>query len=152
MNILLVCTGNTCRSPMAKGLLEKLLDEEGYHSINVDSAGINVYVSTEASENAIQVMRDMDIDISDHMSRQVTREDIEEADIILGMTPSHRNVLIDLYPQYADKFHTLKEYAFGIDEAISDPFGEDIEAYAECATEISEAIEAVFQKIKEDEV
>ena len=59
MNILLVCTGNTCRSSMAKGLLEQILDEEGDRSIEVDSAGLNVYVPSEASEYAVEVMDEM---------------------------------------------------------------------------------------------
>lgn len=148
MNILLVCTGNTCRSAMAGGLFEKALDDDGDGSIKVDTAGINVYVPTPASENAVKIMEEMGVDISDHMSKQVTKEDIENADLVLVMTPSHRNTLIDLYPQYSNKIYTLPEYAYGTDEEISDPFGGDEEEYRECAAQLKSAVEAVYAKVK----
>lgn len=148
MNILLVCTGNTCRSAMAGGLFEKALDDDGDGSISIDTAGINVYAPTPASENAVKVMEEMDIDISDHMSRQVTKEDIEDADLVLVMTPGHRNILIDLYPQYSSKIYTFPEYAYGSDDEISDPFGGDEEEYRECAHQLREAIIAVRARIK----
>lgn len=148
MNILLVCTGNTCRSAMAGGLFEKALDDDGDGCIHVNTAGINVYVSTPASENAVKVMEEMDIDISDHMSKQVTKEDIEEADLVLVMTVSHRNILIDLYPQYSSKIYTFPEYAYGSDDEITDPFGGDEEEYRECALQLKDAINAVYEKIK----
>ncbi len=151
MNILLVCTGNTCRSSMAKGLLEQILDEEGDRSIEVDSAGLNVYVPSEASENAVEVMDEMGVDISGHRSRQLTKEDIEKADLVLVMTPSHRSTLIDLFPQYADKIDTLLEYAYGQDMAISDPFGLEKDAYQQCALQIRDALRVVYRKLKAQE-
>lgn len=149
MNILIVCTGNTCRSAMAGGLLEKALDDDGDGSIKVSTAGINVYVPTPASENAVKIMEEMDVNISDHMSRQVNKEDIEDADLVLVMTSSHRNILIDLYPQYSDKIYTISEYAYGTDGDIVDPFGGDEEEYRECACQLKEAVEAVCAKVKE---
>ena len=148
MNILLVCTGNTCRSAMAGGLFEKAIDDDYDGCINIESAGINVYVPTPASENAVKIMEEMDVDISDHISRQVTKEDIEEADLVLVMTLSHRNTLIDLYPQFSDKIYTIPEYAYGSDDEISDPFGGDEDEYRECAKELKEAIDVIYSKVK----
>ncbi|MBQ6999286.1 MAG: low molecular weight protein arginine phosphatase [Clostridia bacterium] len=148
MNILLVCTGNTCRSAMAGGLFEKAIDDDGDGCISIDTAGINVYMPTPASENAVKVMEEMDIDLSDHMSKQVTKEDIDEADLVLVMTLSHRNTLIDLYPQHSDKIYTFPEYAYGSDDEISDPFSGDEEEYRECAHQLKDAIDAVIAKIK----
>lgn len=148
MNILLVCTGNTCRSAMAGGLFEKAIDDDYDGCINIETAGINVYVPTPASENAVKVMEEMDIDISDHISRQVTKEDIENADLVLVMTLSHRNTLIDLYPQYSDKIYTIPEYAYGSDDEILDPFGGDEDEYRECANELKDAIDVVYSKVK----
>ncbi len=150
MNILLVCTGNTCRSAMAGGLFEKAIDDDGVGCLNVDTAGINVYMSTPASDNAVKVMEEMDIDISDHMSRQITKEDIEEADLVLVMTSSHRNTLIDLYPQHSGKIYTFPEYAYGNDDEISDPFGGDEDEYRECANQLKDAIDAALLKIKSE--
>lgn len=151
MNILLVCTGNTCRSSMAKGLLEQMVDDEGDRSTQVDSAGLNVYVSTEASEYAVAVMEEMGIDISNHRSKQLTKEEMDWADLVLAMTPSHRSTLIDLFPQQAGKIYTLPEYAYGRDEAISDPFGMDMEKYRQCAVQIHDALQAAYRKIKAQE-
>ena len=148
MNILLVCTGNTCRSAMAGGLFEKAIDDDGVGCININTAGINVYMPTPASDNAVKVMEEMGIDLSDHMSKQVTKEDIDEADLVLVMTLSHRNTLIDLYPQYSDKIYTFPEFAYGSDDEISDPFGGDEEEYRECAHQLKDAIDAVISKIK----
>ncbi len=148
MNILLVCTGNTCRSAMAGGLFEKAIDDDGVGCININTAGINVYMPTPASDNAVKVMEEMGIDLSDHMSKQVTKEDIDEADLVLVMTLSHRNTLIDLYPQYSDKIYTFPEFAYGSDDEISDPFGGDEEEYRECAHQLKDAIDAVIAKIK----
>ena len=74
MDILLVCTGNTCRSSMAEGIFNQILKENDDDDVHVTSAGISVYVSTSASEEAICAMEEMDIDISDHMSSQITEE------------------------------------------------------------------------------
>ena len=148
MNILLVCTGNTCRSAMAGGLFEKAIDDDYDGCINIDTAGINVYVPTPASEPAVRIMEEMDIDISDHVSKQVDKEDIENADLVLVMTESHKNTLFDLYPQYSSKIYTIPEYAYGTADEISDPFGGDDEEYRECATELKKAIDIVYEKVK----
>ena len=148
MDILLVCTGNTCRSSMAEGIFNQILKENDDDDIHVTSAGISVYVSTSASEEAICAMEEMDIDISDHMSSQVTEEDVENADLVLVMTTGHKNILIDLFPDSADKIFTLLEYAYRNEEDIADPFGMDQDAYRQCAIEIKGAIEKVYDRIK----
>ena len=148
MNILLVCTGNTCRSAMAGGLLEKAIDDDYDGCTHVNTAGINVYVSSPASENAVKIMEEMGVDISDHMSRQLAKEDVESADLVLVMTHIHKNTLLDLYPQYAEKIYLLPEFAFGTDEEISDPFGGDEQEYRECAAELKKAMDAVYEKVK----
>ncbi len=148
MNVMFVCTGNTCRSPMAKGLLEKEV-EESDSLINVDSAGLSVYVPAEATENAVLVMDELGIDISDHKSCQITKESVIWADLVLAMTSGHRNILIDLYPEASDKIYTISEYAYGTEEDVADPFGGDAEEYRQCALQIKDAVNAVYSKIKE---
>jgi len=148
MNIMFVCTGNTCRSPMAGGLLEKVVEDAGDDCINVDTSGISVYVPTPASENAVSVMESMDVDISNHESKQITKEDIISADLVLTMTESHRNILMDLYPEFGHKVFTISEYAYGTEDDISDPFGGDEDEYRACAMEIKNAVDAVYAKIK----
>lgn len=148
MDILLVCTGNTCRSSMAEGIFNQILNENDDDDVHVTSAGISVYVSTPASEEAINVTKDMGVDISDHMSAQISEEMVQEADLVLVMTTGHKNILIDIFPEYSDKIFTLPEYACGSEDDIADPFGMDYEAYRQCATEIKGAIEKVYEKIR----
>lgn len=144
MNIMFVCTGNTCRSPMAGGLFQSI-DAEG--SFEVGTAGISTHTPSPASENAVTVMAEMGVDISDHESRQITKEHIADADLILTMTSGHRNVLVDLFPQYSDKIFSLCEYAYGTDDDVSDPYGGDVDVYRHCATQLKDAVSAVYDKI-----
>lgn len=152
--ILIVCTGNTCRSSMAEGLLKKMLQDQGINDIEVSSAGTSVLGSSGANENAIAVLESRGIDLSTHRSTQVTKEMIEKADLILTMTVRHRENLIQLCPGAADKTFTLKEYAGpgnnGNDLDIADPFGLSKEHYEHCANEIYRYLEKVVEKIKKD--
>ena len=148
MNILFVCTGNTCRSPMAGGLMEKAIKDCDNKDVHVSTAGLSVYASGKASENAITVMEKMGIDISGHESSQITKTDIEDADIVLCMTNTHRNVLVDLYPEFADKIYTLCEYAYGTYDDITDPYGGDEQEYTECAMQLKDAVAAVCKKLE----
>ena len=148
MDILLVCTGNTCRSSMAEGIFKQILKDNDDDDVHVTSAGISVYVSTSASDEALCVMDEMGIDISDHKSTQITEESVSQADLVLVMTTGHKNILIDLFPEYIDRIHTLHEYAYGAEDDIADPFGMDHDAYRRCALEIKGAVEAVYDRIK----
>lgn len=107
-NILLICTGNTCRSSMAEGILKQLLKNE---NISVKSAGTSVFVSEPANNKAIHVMREMGVDISQHISQPVTEKLISESDIVLTMTENHKVRILSMFPEAENKIYTLKEYA-----------------------------------------
>lgn len=128
MNILFVCTGNTCRSPMAEGYLRsKELD-----GITVISRGL-ASDGSPVSLNSKTAMAEVGIDISGHISRQITDRDIKNADKIICLSPSHRAVLLSAgVPQE-------KLYILG--KGISDPFGGDITVYRRCRDEIFAAID-----------
>lgn len=104
MNILFVCTGNTCRSPMAAALLKDKMP-----NINVQSAGIFASVGNRANKNAIKVLQERNIDFT-HKAQQVTEELLQWANLVLTMTIQHKQSLIIQYPQYLDKIYTLKQY------------------------------------------
>lgn len=127
MRVVFVCTGNTCRSPMAEGFLKHICD-----NLEVISRGLYVPFADGASLYSINAMRKYDIDISNHTSSQLTVGDCDDADIIITMTSSHKNTILSAYPKYADKTFTLSEYA-GEDGDISDPYGQDFAAYEACA-------------------
>ncbi len=143
MNIVFVCTGNSCRSPMAEGLLKSLAGDE-YH---ITSAGTSAYNPHSASDNAITAMSEMGIDISDHVSTQVNGDIIANADLVLTLTAGHKYILVDLFPQYRDKVFTLCEYAYDEEGDIADPYGGDINVYRNCALQIKDAVCAVYDKL-----
>lgn len=128
MNILFVCTGNTCRSPMAEGYLRsKKLD-----GVTVLSRGL-ACDGSPVSLNSKTAMAEVGIDISGHISRQITDSDIKNADKIICLSPSHMAVLLSV--------GVPENKLFVLGNGISDPFGGDITVYRRCRDEIFAAID-----------
>ena len=147
MNILFVCTGNTCRSAMAEGLARQLLPEH-----NISSAGIFADNGDGASPAAIEVMREAGADISAHRSRRVTEEMLGKSDLILCMTRGHESVLNDKY-DVKDKTFTLGRYADGDDSGganVDDPYGMSAASYRVCRDILRGMIEKAAEKIKNE--
>ncbi len=144
MNIYFVCTGNTCRSPMAEALLQAKIQEE----LQVRSAGIYAMTGGDISQNAKQVIRDAGIEYS-HYSRQVSETDIRWANLVLTMTSAHKQLLMQAFPFAADKIFTLKEYVrpYGSLD-VSDPFGGDVYTYRQTFQELSLLTNDLLNKIK----
>ncbi len=134
--IIFVCTGNTCRSPMAEGIAEMLLG----HKYQVKSCGLSASSGDPASENAVTAMQEIDIDISSHRSRQITFYDIESADIIVALSNSHFNYLSQI-PETNDKLRLLGN-------GISDPYMQDLDVYRKCRDEIELAIVDMFLNLE----
>lgn len=146
LNVLFICTGNTCRSPMAEGILKTIAKEKGLNIVS-KSAGIFANEGSPASENAVLTMGDIGIDIKTHRSRFASKELIDESDIILTMTKSHKDILVDNYPEKQYKIFLLNEYAFSRKKDIQDPFGGDIYMYEMARDEIIEAIKKIYDHI-----
>lgn len=143
--ILFVCTGNTCRSPMAEYILRAQAKDQGL-AVETKSAGIFAIQDEPYSQNAIEIIRDLLPEASDPnlyslTSNRINQELIDWADYVLVMTEMHRHYLINLFPEAADKIMMLK--AESID--ISDPFGGDLRTYEEIAQEIAEAVDSFIE-------
>lgn len=133
MNVLFVCTGNTCRSPMAEGFFNKI------YGSGAKSAGIYAESGAYPSDFSVEVMKKFGIDISSHRATQVTPEDIRSADKIYTMTSGHAVILKEAFPEAANKIEVLGN-------GISDPFGADLQTYEKCANEIQSYISKLFDK------
>ncbi len=148
-HILFVCTGNTCRSPMAAGIAAALLAERVKcevcelpdRGILVTSAGIAGGWGS-ASAHALTAAERRRADIAAHRSSNLTVERIREADLILTMTRAHRNAVLDMVPSAHDRTATLLD---GID--VRDPIGGDEQEYEACARTIEEGLRARLQEM-----
>ncbi len=145
MNILFVCTGNTCRSPMAAGLMNKIAIDEDL-DVRIESAGLFAAEGSPASDEAIEAMKKYDVDLSDHRAKQITPELIEKCDVILTMTAAQKMLLSEVA---GDKTYTLCEYA-GTEGDIADPFGGDLEEYEEVAQMIYFALQSISEKLNNE--
>lgn len=143
MNIYFVCTGNTCRSPMA----EAILKHKNLDGIEVKSAGIYALEGGGISENSRAVLSNEGIQI-DHKTSQVNANDIEWADLILTMTLAHKEMILHSYSNAAGKTFTFKEYVTPYSSKdVSDPFGGDIYTYTQTYQELKKLIDELESKI-----
>jgi protein-tyrosine phosphatase len=117
--------------------------------VHVESRGVFVSENSSASEYAKLAVRNYGLSLENHRAKQITKDDIDQADLILTMTTDHKKMLEDLC--LAEKLYTLKGYAVGIDGDISDPYGLSPAIYLECAEEIIDCIGEVAKKIGGDQ-
>lgn len=147
--ILFVCTGNSCRSVMAKFYLEKRLKDTGRNDITVFSAGVVGLEGMGATQEVIQLLRQDGIDVSGHRAEKVSPEIIKQADLILVMERVHEEEILRLAPQAKNKIFLLKEFAkiSQGDLEISDPIGKPLNIYEQTFAIIKEAIERIIKII-----
>lgn len=149
MNIVIVCTGNTCRSPMAEAILKDVLIKKGQQidEFNITSAGISTIDGLDASKHSINALKEMNIDIKSHKSKVLTIDLVENSDLILTMTKSHKDIILNSLPKFSNKVFTLKEFADNKDIDIIDPFGGNLEIYKITAKDIQNTINKLIDKI-----
>ena len=148
MKIMFICTGNICRSAMAEGMLKQKLKENKIENVEVYSCGIYAEDGDYATYNALDAAKLYGADISNHRATNIRKSNIEEMNLILCATNSHKQSVLYMYPNLDGKVYTMKEY---VDEQaldIKDPWGYDLNVYYNCAEEINECLEKMIEKLK----
>ncbi|MDD2361508.1 MAG: hypothetical protein PHH84_00915 [Oscillospiraceae bacterium] len=146
MTIIFVCTGNTCRSPMAAVLMGIELDKRGVRDIIIENAGLSAY-GEPASPNAISVIAELDEKsaeaLESHISQNLTAEQIMNADILAVMSPAHAAEVIrrGADPKKVYILSAKKE------SGITDPFGGNIDTYRETRNRLTEAVNSLADEI-----
>lgn len=128
-NILFVCTGNTCRSPLAEGIARDEIGKRGWQHVQVASAGVAARPGAGASEHSVTVAARHGIDLAGHRSQPLSPDLVDWADLVLAMGPSHLDGIWRLGG--AEKALTLGDFASGEEDgySIRDPFGGPEEVY-----------------------
>lgn len=144
-----VCTGNTCRSPMAEAALRALLEKQRPGQFEVISSGISAASNFPATMYAAEAVRMWDADLSAHRSQQLSRSMIDRADLILAMSPEHYKEIVKLAPWAVDKVFLFKSFpqAGGKGEGVFDPIGQGLDRYNETFIEIGEVLGQILPEI-----
>ncbi len=136
--IIFLCTGNTCRSPMAAALFRDGLTEDEQHKYEVRSFGLAAFGGEPASDYAVEVMQSQGIDISGHRSTPLSRYALAEAELVVCMTEAHSKVLLQV------GFDPERLIVFD----IPDPYKGTLEDYQHCAEKIKQELTKVYDRIR----
>jgi len=150
-HILVVCTANICRSPMAAGLLEHFLagQAEPLRSLHVISAGVAARGGEAASENARIAMKKAGIDISRHVSQPLTQALLDNARVVLCMTEAHRAMIQFQYDPVPKHLYLFRQFLpAGKDPEVDDPYGGPLSLYESCRDNLVEAVPSIVSFLK----
>jgi protein-tyrosine-phosphatase len=145
-NILVVCTANICRSPVAAALLQQRLQQDGRTDWRVESAGTWANISRGPARYSIQLMAERGIDIRKHVARTVNEQMVAEADLVLCMELGHAEALKIEFPRHRDRIFLLSEMV-SKRYSIPDPYGGPLKNYQEMVAEVTRLLDGGFTRI-----
>jgi len=148
--VLFICSGNMCRSPMAKALFKDLVRKDfELRSANIcaDSAGTLSLGQNPATAEAIQVTYEIGLDITPHRSKHVYGELIDWSDIVLVMEYKHKHYILEHFPLATGKVYLLTQFV-GKEGDVPDPIGCSIEIYRECADQLTSLLSLAVERMK----
>ena len=148
--ILFVCSGNTCRSPMAEAVFRKLAQERGVE-IEVKSAGTGAWRGSSASYASQEAAAEIGADLSDFESTPLSLELMDGSDLVVGMTAGHRREILSRYPDAADKVRLLLEFD-GSRQDVSDPYGGSLDLYRFTLQAMLPALERLLELIENKQI
>lgn len=150
--IVVACTANICRSPMAEALLRHALNAEPppLRDLRVVSAGVAARDGDTVSANSVQTLRKVGLDIANHRSQALTAEMLNEALAVFVMTETHRQIMQAMFAPIPRNIHLLREFMpRDADKQIGDPYGGSLQEYEATRDEIVEAIPSVLRFLRE---
>lgn len=140
--IVFVCTGNTCRSPMAECVFRKQLKEKKIKFVDSLSAGLFVENMSQINSKSLAVLHENNIDVKDYNAKQLTVKTVNKAYMIVCMTAEHKKIINELYPNFKNVYSASEI----IEKDVSDPFGQSVDVYRKCFFELFKLCDNIIQK------
>lgn len=151
--IIFVCTGNTCRSPIAEFLTKSIFMQQDLHA-NISSAGTMVIEGEPMSSGAMTALtslhlldRELELEMSKHRSRLINLDMVYDSDFIFAMSCEHKTFLLNNFPYQKDRIFILGDFVSGTRYDVMDPFGKNVDIYRNCALEIYKLLILMIEKI-----